>query len=113
MAQSDRSCGHGAHPSKAQGKAVLRPYMIQIGFAECGFEGLVGGFELVEAAFEVPLLGGFFAGVEEVGAGLCGFVGAEWVFGAGGGCGFEIVAGLPEAFAGLEAVFHSGSNHLF
>jgi len=80
--------------------------------AEDGFEELVGGFELAEAAFEVPLLGGFFAGVEEVGAGLGGFVGAELVFGAGRGYGFEIVARLPEAFAGLEAVLHSGANHL-
>ena len=68
---------------------------------------------MAEAGFQVPLLTGFFAGVEEVGAGLRGLVGAERVFGAGRGYGFEIIAGLPDAFAGLKAVFHAGADHLF
>jgi hypothetical protein len=50
------------HPLKAEGAAPK--------------SRLVGGFELVEAMLELPLLGGFFAGAQEVGARLRWLVGA-------------------------------------
>ncbi len=64
------------------------------------------------AALQLPLLGGFVAGLEEVEAPGGGLIGSDGLGGASGYRTCEAVLLLPEAGTGEKAVFEARASHV-